>query len=610
MEDFNSKYTGEQVEELLDMVANGEVGGGIEEETDPIFSASPAASITDAKKAEWDNKVDKVNGKQLSTEDFTTALKTKLEGLNNYDDTELSNALATLREDFDKLVSGDTTTAIKTFNEVIAFLDGIADTEDLAGIIASIEQQIASKADTTSLAKVATSGSYNDLSNKPTIPAEQVNADWNATSGKAQILNKPTIPSAVTESTVSEWGFAKSSALQTKAEDSSVVHKTGNETISGAKTFNSGVNFLGSGDSNAVTLSTNTRININGTNKTVLGFGSGTFYINHADYTLLLRGKATRPTYNGADMALSSDVTAKQDKLVSGTNIKTINGTSILGSGDVTIEGGGATLTEADIAAMGFTKNTGTYSKPSGGIPKSDLSSEVQTSLGKADTALQSYTEQYKGTITGVSANGTSVATSGVANIPAASTSTYGVTKLSSATNSTSTTLAATASAVKSAYDLANSKQAKLVSGTNIKTINGTSILGSGNITISGGGGGTSGGGKEFVEIEPLFEPAGYTGSFDINNPLQPNKVYVFTEAIAFLYCDEVETSSVIGDEYTIMFTAGTDLIPIYFEDIGLQVYWVNGAIPPISEGDLCELSLVRIGSNLKAVLTTFKPVD
>ena len=60
------------------------------------------------------------------------------------------------------------------------------------------------------------------------------------------------------------------------------------------------------------------------------------------------------------------------------------------------------------------------------------------------------------GTITGVSANGTSVATSGVANIPAASTSAYGVTKLSSSTSSTSTALAATASAVKAAYDLAN----------------------------------------------------------------------------------------------------------------------------------------------------------
>ena len=31
--------------------------------------------------------------------------------------------------------------------------------------------------------------------NKPTIPSGQVNADWNATSGAAQILNKPTIPS-------------------------------------------------------------------------------------------------------------------------------------------------------------------------------------------------------------------------------------------------------------------------------------------------------------------------------------------------------------------------------------------------------------------------------
>ncbi len=35
----------------------------------------------------------------------------------------------------------------------------------------------------------------------------------------------------------------------------------------------------------------------------------------------------------------------------------------------------------------------GTYSKPSGGIPKSDLASAVQTSLEKADSALQSYAE-------------------------------------------------------------------------------------------------------------------------------------------------------------------------------------------------------------------------
>ena len=43
----------------------------------------------------------------------------------------------------------------------------------------------------SSLATVATSGSYSDLTNKPTIPAAQVNSDWNAVSGVSQILNKP-----------------------------------------------------------------------------------------------------------------------------------------------------------------------------------------------------------------------------------------------------------------------------------------------------------------------------------------------------------------------------------------------------------------------------------
>ena len=50
----------------------------------------------------------------------------------------------------------------------------------------------------SSLATVATSGSYNDLTNKPTIPAAQVNADWSAASGVAAILNKPTIPTSET----------------------------------------------------------------------------------------------------------------------------------------------------------------------------------------------------------------------------------------------------------------------------------------------------------------------------------------------------------------------------------------------------------------------------
>lgn len=63
--DYNSKYSGEQVEALLDQVASGNAGGGgggITVETDPIFSGSPAADITEEKMAEWDNKYAKPSG--------------------------------------------------------------------------------------------------------------------------------------------------------------------------------------------------------------------------------------------------------------------------------------------------------------------------------------------------------------------------------------------------------------------------------------------------------------------------------------------------------------------------------------------------------------------
>lgn len=40
------------------------------------------------------------------------------------------------------------------------------------------------------------------IKNKPTIPSAQVNSDWNANSGVAEILNKPTIPDAIQYSTM------------------------------------------------------------------------------------------------------------------------------------------------------------------------------------------------------------------------------------------------------------------------------------------------------------------------------------------------------------------------------------------------------------------------
>ncbi|MBC8721221.1 hypothetical protein F6X37_06300 [Paraburkholderia sp. 31.1] len=55
---------------------------------------------------------------------------------------------------------------------------------------------------TESLATVALSGSYDDLTDQPVIPAAQVNADWNADSGIAAILNRPEIPAPQRGSTL------------------------------------------------------------------------------------------------------------------------------------------------------------------------------------------------------------------------------------------------------------------------------------------------------------------------------------------------------------------------------------------------------------------------
>jgi hypothetical protein len=63
--------------------------------------------------------------------------------------------------------------------------------------IIALQTDVALKANTADLGATAFSNSYNDLDNLPTIPAAQVNSDWNAVSGVAEILNKPTIPTSL-----------------------------------------------------------------------------------------------------------------------------------------------------------------------------------------------------------------------------------------------------------------------------------------------------------------------------------------------------------------------------------------------------------------------------
>ena len=74
------------------------------------------------------------------------------------------------------------------------------------------------------------------------------------------------------------------------------------------------------------------------------------------------------------------------------TTFQVYNGKDGSGTGDMTKAVYDPHGKAQDIFAYADTK----YSKPSGGIPKTDLSSAVQTSLGKADSALQSVPSTYR----------------------------------------------------------------------------------------------------------------------------------------------------------------------------------------------------------------------
>jgi len=68
------------------------------------------------------------------------------------------------------------------------------------------------KADTSSLATVATTGDYDDLLNKPTIPDAQVQSNWNESdnTSKSYIQNKPTIPTVNNATlTITQGGITK-----------------------------------------------------------------------------------------------------------------------------------------------------------------------------------------------------------------------------------------------------------------------------------------------------------------------------------------------------------------------------------------------------------------
>lgn len=175
------------------------------------------------------------------------------------------------------------------------------------------------------------SGSYNDLTDKPAIPA------------------------AVTEGTVSGWGFTKNTGTYSKPTDG--IPKS--DLAEAVQTS------LGKADSALQSVPST--------------------YRTAAAQDAIDSSKVDKATGKGLS---SNDYTNADKAKVDALALVATSGSYNDLTNRPTIP---APVTEQTVSGWGFTKNTGTYSKPAGGIPKADLASAVQTSLGKADTALQEH---------------------------------------------------------------------------------------------------------------------------------------------------------------------------------------------------------------------------
>lgn len=153
-----------------------------------------------------DTKVDKVEGKSLSTNDYVTADKTKVTNINEVIEAATKNITATdisITLDKRNLVTNvveDIELNLPASTTALAGLMLPADKIKLNGIAAGAEVNVNADWNATegdalilnkpTLATVATSGSYNDLTEKPTIPTVDVNKEYVDT----QLATKSDLP--------------------------------------------------------------------------------------------------------------------------------------------------------------------------------------------------------------------------------------------------------------------------------------------------------------------------------------------------------------------------------------------------------------------------------
>ena len=231
-------------------------------------------------------------------------------------------------------------------------------------------------------------------------------------------------------------------------------------------------------------------------------------YVTNTELTEGLAGKQDKGDYalksdlntlaTKEELATKADASAlssKQDTLVSGTNIKTINGETILGSGNLVIQSGTSNWDDiqgkpqfAVVATSGNYNdltNKPTIPDVSGLATKQEIADMETKSNAAATYATKQEIPSLEGYLTETKASETYATKQALGN--KLDTTTYNSEKAGFETKEN----AAATYQVKGNYatkqEIAG-KQNTLVSGTNIKTINGNSVLGAGDITIQAGG--------------------------------------------------------------------------------------------------------------------------
>ena len=327
--------------------------------------------ISTATQNALDGKVDKVNGKGLSTNDYTTDDKNKLHSIadgaqvNVLEGVKVNGTELTIDNEKKVNVIVPTKTSdltnddntVKDPNYVHTdnnFTDVYKNKVDNSqeNVIEHIkvngtEQQIVEK--TVDITVPTDLSDLNDANHRLVTDAEKT--AWNAKYDKPSVG----IPKADLSNSVQRSLDKADTALQEHQDISGKADKSSLATVATTGKYE---DLIGGPD--------------------LTGYATEQWVTNQ-NYITDVSGKADK-----SEMSVSTNGDKTTIQLKAGTSATVINAhQDISGKQDV--------ITDLSTIRSGAAAGATAYQKPSTGIPKSDLATDVQTSLNKADTALQSH---------------------------------------------------------------------------------------------------------------------------------------------------------------------------------------------------------------------------